>query len=170
MTGVRCLETDLLERQGYGPARLWSGGGISDLGEGQGNDINNNGIAVLGVPITGQGQPGRVVVPRRTARARTWGCHRAGAATSTHEFSIKRRGGGRRDAEVADRLGRAGLLLGFGAHPYLDPFGFAAKASSAPRSTTPGRSLGGGVTASDPAASFGKRAATRAPAFARRRH
>jgi uncharacterized protein (TIGR03382 family) len=72
---------------GYGPALRWEDGGMTNLGEGQGNDINNNGVAVLGVPIPGQGQPGGVVVTPDGTRTDV-GLPQGWGGDFRHEFSI----------------------------------------------------------------------------------
>jgi probable HAF family extracellular repeat protein len=72
---------------GYGPALRWEAGRFTDLGEGQGNDINNNGVAVLGVPIAGQGQPGAVVVAPDGTRTDV-GLPQGWGGDFRHEFSI----------------------------------------------------------------------------------
>jgi probable HAF family extracellular repeat protein len=104
---------------GYGPALLWHGGTFTDLGVGMGNDINNAGVVVLGVPISGQGQPGAVVVAPDGTRTDV-GIPQGWGGDFRHEFSINDSGtvvGMQKNAVGSD--GRA-FVWDRGAVTYID--------------------------------------------------
>jgi probable HAF family extracellular repeat protein len=114
---------------GEGPALMWQDGVITDLGVGEGHDINNNGVVVLGVPVPGYGNPGAVL--RFPDGTRTnlnlpqgWG------GDFRHQFSINDAGqvvGQQKSATSSD--GRA-FLWDRGTITYLD-FGVPFNTSSA---------------------------------------
>jgi probable HAF family extracellular repeat protein len=63
----------------------------TQLGEGEGHDINNLGTAVLGVPVPGQGQPGPWVVAADGTRT-DLGLPQGWGGDFRHEFSINAAG------------------------------------------------------------------------------
>jgi len=135
----RVIGLDILGA-GYGPALTWEAGRISNLGEGQGNDINNNGVAVLGVPIAGQGQPGAVVVAPDGTRTDV-GLPQGWGGDFRHEFSINDAGQvvGMQKLPIGSD-GRAFLWDG-GRVTYLD-LGFPTQLSSAHAINNAGQVVG----------------------------
>lgn len=78
-------------QRGYGPALLYDGTGVRELGEGEAHDINNNGRIVLGVPVTGIGTPGPVLLEPDGTR-RQLGLQFGWGGDFRHQYSINDRG------------------------------------------------------------------------------
>jgi probable HAF family extracellular repeat protein len=74
---------------GLGPALLWEAGVVRELGIGQGNDINNDGVVVLGVPAA-QGYLGAAVL--NAAGVRTDLALRGWGGDFRHQYSINSAG------------------------------------------------------------------------------
>jgi len=126
---------------GYGPALMWQDGTVTELGIGQGHDINNQGVAVLGVPVPGLGTPGPVILGRDGVRT-DLGMRYGWGGDFRHEFSINDAGQvvGQERIDTTGSDGRAFIWEG-GTVTYLD-LGFPATLSSAHAISNAGHVVG----------------------------
>jgi len=117
-------------QRGYGPALLYDGTRVRELGEGEAQDISNNGRIVLGVPVTGIGTPGPVLLEPDGTR-RPLGLQYGWGGDFRHQFSINDSGQvvGQEALRANTSDGRA-FLWDNGTITYLD-LGFPVAHSSA---------------------------------------